>query len=721
MKKNQLIVLFILLLLLSACAHNESFSRKYYILEYFNHLEKDELFRDESLPYSVMLLDSRISQTYDRKQIVRRAYGPKIQYSEYDLWGVKLSKIIPDLIAKRMDSYHTFKQVQREFFKELPDYQIMTIINNIEILELENTMQARLSMEFILKTSDREKIIVKHVVNREKNIPDLTVDTFVQNINDLILAETDNFILKIESYFGGENEIELLEDSAENIDFSMIDFYDDKDVSEGSGLLFLPTLTYSENEPYYQIIDSDGNRTMGRFGEAEPLMSGIYSVLYGSGDNYQKIRKDNIEIVPRYKKIIEPEWGCMIVDVIDKSRNYAKVNYEIFSLETGESFGSEFPAEEEVGELDKIWILKPGIYKVVINNEAFNSYTNFTTVQVDENTAKQLTIVVDTDDDGNPLNLVGAGVLEEIYATTDLSHTKYTNAIHANMNFYSNNSINSDQQIYTATANIQYDYNFIYDNYPYHYSLKTLLEEGLTKTTDSEFQKSADNIDARNTFLYYFFEDIGFYGRFDIQTHLISDKVTLADSINYAKFDVDNQLEEYQVYEGEQLELQLTPSILPFKMKEGFGVNYRILKKSKANLSVRAGLGFHQDFNSNVYSYVDLGNEGAYNDTIDGVVITKANKYVEEDDDITQGTELSLIASFQLPINLSYTTSAEVLIPFQQDETLSFEWENSLDLRLFKYLSLNYKLKLLNKKPEQAEEFLLSEHSLFLRLTFFLN
>ncbi len=713
MRKYQIFIILSLLLLLVGCARNEVFTRNYYILEYYGHSEKEELFQDEPLDNSVLVMDSRVSRTYDRRQIVRRQYGPKIQYAEYDLWGVKLSDIIPDLIAKRLKNYNSFKQVQREYFKEIPDYQIMTMINNIEILESENLMQARLNIEFVLRRGDGEGVLLRHYVNREENIADLTIDTFVQTINDIVLEETDVFIKKINAFMAGEEIVVEDEDSKESIDFSLIDLYRE-DIAGGSGLLFMPALTNSENEPYYQIIDGQGNSTIGRFGEAKALMEGKYSVVYGSGDASQKMRKEKIEIIPRYKQIVEPDWGCLIVDVIDKSRNYAKVAYEIFDIGTGESFGSDFPAEEEVGELDKVWVLKPGIYKVTINSEPFNTYSNFTTVQVDNNKAKQLTIVVDTDEDGNPLDMVGAGVLTDIYDVKNLSNLKFFNAIHANVNFNSDNSLDSEKQVYNIIANAQFDNSIVYDNYPYHFSFKAIIEAGMTKSTDTEFRKSSDDINIKNTFLYYFFEDIGFYGRFDARTHLMKDIFYSEDPVNYAKFDVDGKLTEYK---ENQFEFELKPPILPFKIKEGLGVNYRILKKSKSNLSVRAGLGLRQTFNSNVYSWVKDG----YNDTIGEIEIKNAKKYVEEEYSFTQGTEFSVVASFQLPIGLTYTTNADILIPFTSDEAISAEWENSFDLRLFKYLSLNYKLKLQNSIPEQGAEYLLSEHSLFLRVTYFLR
>jgi hypothetical protein len=282
--------------------------------------------------------------------------------------------------------------------------------------------------------------------------------------------------------------------------------------------------------------------------------------------------------------------------------------------------------------------------------------------------------------------------------------------------------VNKDEQIYSITTNIQYDSHFQYDNYPYHYTLKTLLEEGATKTTDTDLRKSADELDIRNTILYYLFEEIGFYGRLDFNTHLINDYVYLGKGVDYVKFSSDEELEEFHAAEeNESLEMKKNSSFFPLEMKQGFGINLQLLNGSNTNLSLRGGLGFRQDLNKDVYSTLAEDSNLAQQDTIAGYDLTNANKYIALENNFTEGTEISAVANFKLPVDLSYSTYAEILIPFDKEESVSTEWENSFDLRLFKYVSLNYKLKLSNKPSELGDDYWLTEHSLFLRISYFIR
>ena len=259
-------------------------------------------------------------------------------------------------------------------------------------------------------------------------------------------------------------------------------------------------------------------------GTAIPLLEGIYSIKYGSGKANQLIEQDNIKVVPRYKTIIEPNWGCLIVNIIDEKRNFAKVRYEVFNLENGESFGSEFPAEEEVGEQEKVWVLKPGIYKITVNSEPFNTYRDFTTVFVEKGKVQKLTIVMSTDEEDNPTNMVGAGVLEESFLESSLENLKLSSAIHGNVNINSNNEVDKDNPVTTITLNTQLDNYLIYDKDPLHYTMKNLIEVGTSKTTDTDFRLAADEFDLKNTLIYYFIKDVGFYSRFDMNSHFFPEK-----------------------------------------------------------------------------------------------------------------------------------------------------------------------------------------------------
>ncbi|MCD4796513.1 MAG: PqiC family protein [Candidatus Cloacimonetes bacterium] len=712
MKRYIRFVCLLLSVVFFSCSAGELISPNYYVLEYYSHSEKEILYQKTPIDIAVFVLDTKIPRTYGKSQIVVRHFGPRITYSDYDMWGVKLSKIIPDLITKRINNYNLFKSAQREYLTARPEYEISTTINNIELYKSETIHQARLNMDFKLRKSGEQSSIVEYSTNIEKVLLAEDVDTFVQTINDMILEETDNFVRKIILHFvlGKDEDIPPIK-LAEGVVTSMLEIIDEDIVGEGKGLLLLPAITRTENEPVYKIIDKYGYEQSGKMGTPIPLLEGTYKIVYGSGKLNQWITKENVKIIPRYKTIVEPNWGCLIVGVIDEKRNFAKIRYEVFDLENGDSYGSEFPAEEEVGEQEKVWILKPGYYKVTINNEPFNTYTDFTTVLIEEGKVQKLTIVVNTDEDGNPTNLAGAGILEESFLERTSGNLKFSSSIYANFNVNSNNEVDKDNPETTITTNAQLNNYLIYDKEPVFYKMKNYIEVGTSKTTDTDFRLAADEFDLKNTFIYYFLKDFGFYGRFDLNTHFFRENNFSSSEFYYKKIDNNNYTIEDSVLTDE---VEVKSPLYPLVMKEGTGINYRMLNSAKADLNFRAGFGMRQEMNNDYYQLVS---DSTWTDSLQ----IEHRTYNEMESESKTGIELSIEGDFQLPLNLTYSTNADFLFPFSKEDDYSMEWENIINLKLFKYISLDYKLTFKNKQLEIGDDYIVTKHSLFLRITYFLK
>jgi len=706
-KKYIFILIFITGILIIGCSTGGIPQINYYILEYYQHSENPDLKMEKPFDYSVMVQDTYIPRTYSRKQIVIRHLGPKITYSSNDFWAVNLSDIIPSLITQRLNRYNVFRQTQREFLEEKPDYEITTILNNIELSEFENFNQAHLNIDFFLQKSGEEDYLIKYSADREEKLLDDQIDTFVMKINDILFEETDNFIAMMDHYFQTGKVASATANTA--IEKNKLSLYPDSEISvSGMGSLLLPSITKTDNEPYYIVYDQKGNQiASAKMGTGIPLKVGTYNIAYGSGTQNQMMMKKNVKIYPRYKTIIDPDWGCLSIDIVDENRNFVKVRYEIFEAETGESFGTDFPVDEELGEQKKIWVLKSGLYKITLNDEPYNTIKNFTTVYIEKAKYQELRIVVVTDENGSFLNLIGAGLVKESELLATHEKLKIYSAIHANMDFNSNNETDKNNPSTTITLNTQFDNRLIYDKTPLYFSSKNLMELGTTKNTDSDFRVSSDDFSLKNTFIFYFIKNLGLYSRFDTDSHLLTRYEY--DAGNYIQVNVDGDTLS-TVLNSQKIKIR--PAFFPLVLKEGVGINLRLLNRSRFNLSLRTGFGMRQDFNKDVYSLADgtwTQGENTY------------NIYSEDQSKFTEGTEVSLVGNFKLPLNLSYNMNADFLFPFNKGETVSMEWENSFNLRLYKYISLDYKLKLKNKKQEDGENYIVKEHSLFLRITYILR
>jgi ABC-type uncharacterized transport system auxiliary subunit len=706
--KNKIIILCIVGLFLFACSRGAVLTKNYYILEYLKQKDQPELIQKSPINLSIFVMDARVANTYNRNQIVIRHSGPRITYSYYDIWGAKLSKIIPDLLQTKLKNYNIFRQIRREMMTIKPDMEIITHVNNVEMIRSENLNQARLNIEFALKKSGVDEFSTIHSVNVEKKLVDESIDTFVQILNEMLLEEMDNFIIKILATYSADKKIELPATTEEFVSTRIVELQEAEMEQEGYGFLYLPSLSKSENEPYFYTVNDDGVVESGKMGVPLSLPAGLYNVVYGSGQGNDRLKKESVEIYPRYKTIIEPDWGCLIIDVIDEQRNYAKVRYDIFNLMTGSAMGGGFPAEEEIGEQPTVYVLGPGYYKITINNATFNSYRDFTTTLIEKGEVKRLTIVVDTDEEGNPISMIGAGVMGESFLESKLERLKLSSTIHGFVNVNSDNEEDKNNQETSITLNSQLQNYLIYDYDNLHYYMKNLIEIGTSKASDQDFRLATDEFDMKNTLIYYFIKNLGLYGRFDINSHFFSNRYYSSADFYATKIDIDGNVLLDSVLVNS---ITINKPLFPMVLKEGIGINYRLINKAKANLSLRLGFGLRQELNYDVYRL--------WNSDTSGPI--EFREYHELDSVSKTGTELSIVGNFLLPFNVSYNTNADFLFPFEDEENYTMEWENVFNLRLFKYISLDYKLKLTHKMPEASSDYISSNHTLFLRLTYILR
>jgi ABC-type uncharacterized transport system auxiliary subunit len=687
-------------MLFIGCSRGKLIPTNYYILDYFSHLDDSDLARENPFPYTVWIPETKIPQNYSRRQIVVRHFGPKITYDQYNLWGTRLSSIIPELMVKKIQNYQFFKQARTELMREKADFLIESRISNIEFAQSENMNQARLVMEFTLRKTDQESIILRHIVNREDKISDDTFDNFVLRINTILLEEMDSFLKKTQNYLAnGDAERQIEDEEIVSQEFVIVP---EEKTEEGIGTLYVPNLSDTDNEPYFHVYNENNDKIESeRMGNSIALPSGTYRIKYGSGSPQQLMEQKGIEIHPRYRTTIEPNWGCLMVDIQDEERNFAKIRYQIFDAETGESFGEEFPKNEEFGEKQTVWVLPPGLYKITINNEPFNTIRNYTTAFIKEGEMHNLRIVVALDDENNPTDLIGAGILSGKELLSEFNYWKVYSAIHGNMSVTSKNETDKDEQDTSITLTSQMETQLVYDKEPFHFVSKNIIDLGTNKTSDTDFRLSSDNFDLKNTLIYYFLKNIGFYGRANVKTHFFPLYSYFPEPSDYTLIDEDGTvLSEHE----KQKKVQVRPRFYPLNMKQGIGLNLRLVNSSRISTSLRFGFGMEQNILRDVFA--KESGEG--------------NIYRRQKSDFKEGTEISLIGSVQLLSNISYSTDFYVLFPFDTSKNRTIEWENSINFKLFRFVSLDYKLRLENRFINE-EEYLYREHSLFLRLTYFLN
>jgi ABC-type uncharacterized transport system auxiliary subunit len=180
---------------------------KYYILDYQPVLRDSTLMVAKPFPYKVQVQTMKIPRTFDRVSIVVRYSAHRLDYYRYNLWAIRPQITISDLIADHISRFGIFKECQREFLEERPDYEIIGNIEAIEKFDHEQYTAAHLALKLYLRTYDGYENLLSHEFDRVEEMPVFQMELFAQKLSDILEEEINIFIRKMIVYFNQKSEI----------------------------------------------------------------------------------------------------------------------------------------------------------------------------------------------------------------------------------------------------------------------------------------------------------------------------------------------------------------------------------------------------------------------------------------------------------------------------------------------------------------------------------
>lgn len=230
-----------------------------------------------------------------------RHFGPRISYLENHLWANDLEEKVSELISTRLKAYDLLEIIRQDFPYSRPDYELIPTVTTIEFLHGEGSSTALLNMRFDLRTMDGNSVVTTEI-ERRIAVYDSNLDSFVQVVNEAILAYTDQFAVEIAAHFGRYAGPERSAGVRQN----QFEGLDETDTTDGQ--LLLPGVFSDREQALYQIIGKGREPQWGRFGSPVELEPGRYTIRYGSGNNQLKLQR-SVEIRPGYRTIVEPDYG----------------------------------------------------------------------------------------------------------------------------------------------------------------------------------------------------------------------------------------------------------------------------------------------------------------------------------------------------------------------------------------------------------------------------
>ncbi len=705
---KKIIILFVILiaLILTACTgQKDRLVANYYILNYIPHLDDTSLVKEEAYKLNVQMTETQLPRTYEKNKIVSKNSINTITYLENHVWADKLYNLVPQLLTQKTARYNFFETVQSDFSSTIPDYYIDTFISNIEQVETDSYPLAHVKMDMYLRNS-KQQVIVVHRFNKEVIVNDYSINSVVQQMNEIILLEYDNFLRKIDDYFinGVESKTSIPSLATE------VEIYNDKliplDYNDSKrGELVVPNLSKQDNAPKVRVMGIDNNLDKEIvMGDIVSLPIGEYTLYAGQQGDINIIK--NIKIQPNYRTHVIANWGSLVVNIIDQTKSKVRMQYTIFTAEDNKEIASNFSVTDDAGDDNKVWILEPGRYFITVNGQPYSSYTDFYTMDVVAGQHYNLSLVVD--ETGTTSKLVGAGIHpqeNEILAETYYSSQ---NAFHLNFNVSTNNSNSEKDFDDSITLSSQFDKKMRYERNRIDYEGRINWEMGFSKASEQDLQISNDNFSFTNTLIYNIYKkSLGFYGRYDVDSHFFPQYNYFSNNKNIQILDTDKETVLQTLMDKEKIKTQ--ESLFPLGMKEGIGLNYRFTQSEYGSINLRAGLGWQQDY------YDDYLVLEAADVEIEGV---SYDQYREVNDLSKKGLETSLITNIKIPkLRVSWSSTADLLIPLEKDSDFVFDFDNIFNIKLVSNVSWDVRFNL--SYDTAIKDYMVLTSSSFIRLSYF--
>jgi len=464
----------------------------------------------------------------------------------------------------------------------------------------------------------------------------------------------------------------------------------------GKGSIFVPAMTDPEYEPLYSVYQADSLVAVQTMGRSVLVRPGSYAVGLGSGSLDQRIEK-RVEVHRGHAAMVKASWSGLVVRILDESRNSLKESYEIFRVSDAKTFGVGVSPEEELGEHPITWILPPGLYKIVRLGESFNTYVNFTTVDLRPGALTRFTIVMDSETG----NFIGAGVLGMESVVKRIEDWRVYTALHGSFIMNRSQQTTEDDPQTDFTFSSQMENKLRYEAGRHSVLSRGLVEEGFNKQEGFGFRSVLDRVSLKNVYVYDLIRHVGLYGRLLMESRLFRSRhyFDTGDTTSYVKVDEDGNL----VSQGRGSEVTLSPPFFPLSLQEGFGVNVVVLRSLRATLYVRSGYGFRQTYTIDVFREVK--------DNPQYLVPV----FEEVPSATLRGFESWIVGELRVTRNLLVNTELDMLFPSGQAAAV-YELEAVFNLRLTKEISLHHTMRWRDKNSPYVQR----ENILQLRYTYLL-
>jgi hypothetical protein len=298
--------------------------------------------------------------------------------------------------------------------------------------------------------------------------------------------------------------------------------------------------------------------------------------------------------------------------------------------------------------------------------------------------------------------LLGAGVVppEELGIVTAASGWSSIYSVGIGVPFASTSNVVGTTNQTSVSVDFTLDHYLIYDLNKNFFSSIFEIEQGFIRIDPQDqdalpTQKTADRLRLDLLYTRLMAPRVGPYVRFGLLTNLFESTVLVTEPTFVTKRQLDGTQTTELVLANDTFDIG--DSFAPVLLREGVGVNFRLVRSRLAFLDWRAGLGFRQ----NRY-------RGAYvqEDAVEGLLT-----YRQQESFNQSGLETTIVGDVRLN-RLLLNTNLDLFADFEEFDQPTLDWRNTFSWRLTGELSLDYRVDVF-RQPQVTEDTQLRQNLLF--------
>lgn len=468
-------------------------------------------------------------------------------------------------------------------------------------------------------------------------------------------------------------------------------------IPPGLGAVFLPSLDLGPRAPIVTVFAGATPVADGKPGRRILLEPGRYTVRLGDGADNQQVAV-TVQVEPDRTTVVPLSWGALEIEVVDPQFVPFRGAYELIRMETREVVGIGFGADELLGEQPRVWVLVPGIYKIVQPGGTYRDRSDFATVRLLPGEFSRFVLVMNPETG----EFEGAGLVDE---PDDTDRTWNLDGI-----IGGDISLLQSDIATNATDGVQLELSGFLDLSArmqagdHRWITRLDVEESqLRDSVTGDFRNLKDRLFLHSMYSYALVPWFGPYVRVGVESALLPRHIDLVEGETLV--DTDGRLLTGPA------RITIAETFDPTQILEGAGGNFQVWRSRAADLSVRAGVGARQQYASGLQIRTP-GPDLPEDDPAAGADVLRAAP-----DRFIEGIEMTAIGAARVTRYVTLSTEFDALYPFDQSEGFIFTWRNQVGLRLASFASLTYRLNMTRNPQLLLVDEIQTEHTVQLRFS----